>query len=102
MKATTALRVSARDPGPSAAGRTGISLFEVVLSLVILVSTLAAIGQLVSSGGRGAVRSRLLTQGVFLAESLMAEMIFTLMPASSSLGRIFTRLTVDEAPCDTT
>jgi Tfp pilus assembly protein PilV len=87
MKATTALRVSSsRDPGPSAAGRTGISLFEVVLSLVILVSTLAAIGQLISSGGRGAVRSRLLTQGVFLAESLMAEMISGAAPLASQTG----------------
>ena len=43
----------------------GISLFEVVLSLVILVSTLAAIGQLISGGGRGAVRSRLLRRECF-------------------------------------
>ncbi len=66
--------------------RTGISLFEVVLSLVILVSTLAAIGQLISGGGRGAVRSRLLTQGVFLAESLMAEMISGAAPLASQTG----------------
>ena len=61
----------------------GMSLFEVVLSLVILVSSLAAIGQLISGGGRGAVRSRLLTQGVFLAESLMAEMISGAVPLAS-------------------
>jgi hypothetical protein len=57
-----------------------------VLSLVILVSTLAAIGQLISGGGRGAVRSRLLTQGVFLAESLMAEMISGAAPLASQTG----------------
>jgi hypothetical protein len=66
--------------------RWGISLFEVVLSLVILVSTLAAIGQLISGGGRGAVRSRLLTQGVFLAESLIAEMISGATPLASQTG----------------
>lgn len=73
-------------PSQSAVCRTGISLFEVVLSLVILVSTLAAIGQLISGGGRGAVRSRLLTQGVFLAESLMAEMISGAAPLASQTG----------------
>jgi hypothetical protein len=71
-----------RSDGTSVATR-GISLFEVVLSLVILVSSLAAIGQLISGGGRGAVRSRLLTQGVFLAESLMAEMISGAAPLAS-------------------
>ncbi|MFN7770743.1 MAG: hypothetical protein ACK5UC_26400 [Planctomycetaceae bacterium] len=70
----------------TASKRAGISLFEVVLSLVILVSTLAAIGQLISSGGRGAVRSRLLTQGVLLAESLMAEMISGAAPLASQTG----------------
>ncbi|MFM7163499.1 MAG: hypothetical protein ACKO3P_24370 [Planctomycetaceae bacterium] len=59
--------------GPACGGPAGISLFEVVLALVILVTSLAAIGQLISSGGRGAVKSRLLTQAVFLAESKMAE-----------------------------
>jgi uncharacterized membrane protein YgcG len=58
----------------------------VVLSLVILVSTLAAIGQLISGGGRGAVRSRLLTQGVFLAESVMSEMISGATPLASQTG----------------
>ena len=67
-------------------GPRGISLFEVVLSLVILVSTLAAIGQLISGGGRGAVRSRLLTQGVFLAESVMSEMISGASPLASQTG----------------
>ncbi|HBH51552.1 MAG TPA: hypothetical protein DDY91_06620 [Planctomycetaceae bacterium] len=67
-------------------GLTGISLFEVVLSLVILVTSLAAIGQLISGGGRGAVKSRLLTQGVFLAESLMAEMMSGATPLSSQSG----------------
>jgi Tfp pilus assembly protein PilV len=67
----------------SSARNSGISLFEVVLALVILVTSLAAIGQLISSGGRGAVRSRLLTQAVFLAESKMAEMASGAAPLAS-------------------
>lgn len=57
-------------PAPS---RAGISLFEVILSMVILATSLAAIGQLIYSGGQGAVKARLLTQAVFLAESKMGE-----------------------------
>jgi len=64
--------------------RAGISLFEVVLALVILVTSLAAIGQLISSGGRGAIKSRLLTQAVFLAESKMAEMASGAAPLASA------------------
>lgn len=67
----------------SGARNAGISLFEVVLALVILVTSLAAIGQLISSGGRGAVKSRLLTQAVFLAESKMAEMASGAAPLAS-------------------
>lgn len=67
----------------SGARNAGISLFEVVLALVILVTSLAAIGQLISSGGRGAVKSRLLTQAVFLAESKLAEMASGAAPLAS-------------------
>jgi len=77
-------RIRWKNPRPKV--RSGISLFEVVLSLVILVTSLAAIGQLISGGGRGAVKSRLLTQGVFLAESLMAEMMSGATPLSSQSG----------------
>lgn len=67
--AQTASTVRSRD------SRLGISLFEVILALVILVTSLAAIGELIVQGGRGAVKSRLMTQGVFLAESKMAELV---------------------------
>jgi hypothetical protein len=53
----------------------GFSLFEVVIALAIFVGSIAAIGQLVSSGVWGAVRSRLHTQAVLRCESKMAEVV---------------------------
>lgn len=74
-----------REP-PAAAARRGLTLFEVLLSLAILVGSLAAIGQLIVGGGRGAIRARLLTQAVFLAESQMAELVSGSIPLMSSEG----------------
>lgn len=57
----------------AAAHRYGFSLFEVVIALVIFVASAAVIGQLISSGVRGAVRSRLESQAVLRCESKLAE-----------------------------
>ncbi|HTI49343.1 MAG TPA: hypothetical protein VL475_00275 [Planctomycetaceae bacterium] len=46
-----------------------------MIALTIFVVSIAAIGQLVSSGVRGAVRSRLQTQAVLRCESKMAEVV---------------------------
>lgn len=53
----------------------GFSLFEVVIALTIFVASAAVIGQLVSSGVRGAVRSRLESQAVIRCESKLAEIV---------------------------
>ena len=59
---------------------TGLTLFEVLLSLAIFVMALAAIGQLVSNGMRGAVRARLETQAVLRCESKLAEVLAGIEP----------------------
>ena len=66
--------------GPTTAGmnpaaRKGLSLFEVLIALAIFVCSMAAIGQLVSSGVRAAVQARLQSQAVLRAETKMAEAV---------------------------
>lgn len=61
----------------------GFSLFEVVIALAIFVASIAAIGQLVSSGVRGAVRSRLQTHAVLRCQSKMAEVVAGITPLQS-------------------
>jgi len=57
------------------AARRGLSLFEVLIALAIFVCSMAAIGQLISSGVRAAVQARLQSQAVLRAESKMAEVV---------------------------
>jgi general secretion pathway protein I len=60
---------------PPAIGQRGMSLFEVLIALAIFVCSMAAIGQLVSSGVRAAVQARLQSQAVLRAETKMAEVV---------------------------
>jgi type II secretion system protein I len=55
--------------------RKGLSLFEILVALAIFVCSMAAIGQLVSSGVRAAVQARLQSQAVLRAETKMAEAV---------------------------
>jgi len=63
----------AREPGN--ASRRGLSLFEVLIALAIFMGSIAAIGQLISTGVRGAVQARLQSQAVLRAETKMAEIV---------------------------
>lgn len=60
--------------------RRGLTLFEVLISLAIFVGSMAAIGQLVATGVRGALRARLQTQAVLRCESKMAEVVAGISP----------------------
>ncbi len=53
--------------------RAGLSLIEVLLSLAILLMSLAAIGQLVTMGSDRGLDARFTMRGTRLAESKMAE-----------------------------
>lgn len=53
--------------------RSGLSLIEVMLSLAILLMSLAAIGQLVTMGSDRGLDARFTMRGTRLAESKMAE-----------------------------
>jgi len=53
----------------------GLTLLEVVLSIAIFLSTLAVLSQLISTGVRAAVRSRLQTQAVLRCQAKMEEIL---------------------------
>ena len=63
--------------------RTGLTLLEVVLALSIFLASLAALGQLISTGSRAAIESRLLTQAVLHCETKLAEILAGVEPMQS-------------------
>lgn len=85
--AATGCRCSRRS-GARGFSRRGLSLFEVIVALAIFVGSIAAIGQLISTGVRGAVQARLQTQAVLRCESKMAEIVtgITAMRAVSNVA----------------
>ncbi len=66
--------------------RSGLTLFEVLISLVIFVGAMAAIGQLVSNGVRGALQSRYQTEAAMLCEAKLAEVVAGIVPLQSGQG----------------
>jgi len=50
-------------------------MYEVVLSLAILLGSMAVLGQLIATGSRAATQSRLRTQAMLLCQTKMAEVI---------------------------
>jgi general secretion pathway protein I len=63
-----------------ASRRSGLTLFEVLLALVIFVAALSAIGQLISSGVRGALQSRFQLQAAQLCQAKMGEVVCGAQP----------------------
>jgi len=57
--------------------RSGLTLFEVLLSLAIFATAMAAIGQLISNGVRGSVESQLQTEAVIRCQTLLADMLIS-------------------------
>jgi type II secretory pathway pseudopilin PulG len=69
--------------------RTGITLYEVVLSLAIFAGALAALGPLATTGSKAAVRTKLETQAVLRCESKLAEVLAGIEPLVSVSGGAF-------------
>ncbi len=55
--------------------RAGFSLFEILLSLALLAAAMAAISQLMETGLQAGLRNQLRTEGQFLCERKLAELI---------------------------
>ena len=76
-----------RGPCPAPVrNRSGLTLFEVMLSLAIFVGSMAALTQLIHNGMRGAVRSRLQTEAIFRCQSKLAEVIAGVESFDSASG----------------
>lgn len=55
--------------------RDGLTLFEVLISLLIFVSAMAVVGHLVDNALRASVRSRFQTEATLRCRSLMSQII---------------------------
>lgn len=55
--------------------RSGFSLFEILLSLALLAAAMAAITQLMETGLQAGLRNQLRTEGQFLCERKLAELL---------------------------
>lgn len=71
------------------APRSGLTLFEVLLSLAILAAAMAAIAQLVSSGVQASVRARLQSEAIIRCQSQLAELIAVGDPLSAVADQPF-------------
>lgn len=60
--------------------RSGLTLFEVVLSLTIFVGAATALSQLSTNGTTAAVQARLETQAILRCESKLAELASAIEP----------------------
>ncbi len=63
--------------------RRGLTLFEVLIALVIFVTSMAAIGQLVSNGVRAALQARFQTQAAMMCEAKLAEVVAGIVPLTA-------------------
>jgi general secretion pathway protein I len=84
--AQNSVRRRLRVPQPASAARAGLSLFEVVISLAIFMGALAAIGQLISIGVRGATDAKLKTQAVIRCEMTLGELLSGYMSLQTKSG----------------
>jgi len=72
----------------SASGnRSGLTLYEVILSLIIFLMTFAALSELISSGRRAGVEANLQSEAILRCESKMAE-VMTGAEALTSSGDV--------------
>lgn len=72
--------------------RNGITLVEIILSIVVLAGSMAVLANLSRMGMRNAITSKEMTQAQFLCESLLAELetgILDLEPAYDEPVRDF-------------
>ena len=70
--------------------RRGITLYEVVLALAIFSGSMAAISQIIATGTRAAVQSRLQSQAMLLCQSKMAEVVSGAVPPKAGGESAFT------------
>ncbi|MEX0717245.1 MAG: hypothetical protein WD066_11695 [Planctomycetaceae bacterium] len=60
--------------------RNGLTLFEVIISLAILLGSLAVLGQLISVGSRAAVRTNMHSRATLLCQAKLADVLAGIEP----------------------
>ena len=68
---------------PDRISRTGITLYEVVVSLAILLVSLAALGELFATGSRAAAQSRLLSEATLRCQGKLSEVLGGVIPMAA-------------------
>lgn len=63
--------------------RSGLTLLEVLLAVAIFALSFAALSQLITTGVRASVQSRLQTQAILRCESKLAELLAGIEPLTS-------------------
>jgi type II secretory pathway pseudopilin PulG len=61
-------------------------LYEVVLSLAILLGALTVLGELIATGSRAAIRARMQTQATLFCQSKLSEIVAGAEPMQSVEG----------------
>lgn len=69
--------------------RSGLTLYEVVLSLAILVGAMAVLSGLIATGSRAASQSRLRTEAMLLCQAKLAEVVAGVEPMTPVSGAPF-------------
>lgn len=89
LRSLTGRRSAGRRPSPgtrrkvagrSSVIRSGLTLYEVVLSLTIFGGAIAVLTQAISTGTRAAVESRLQTQATLWCETKLSEVVAGIEP----------------------
>lgn len=60
--------------------RSGLTLFEILISLAIFFGSIAVLGQLIANGVRSALRMRLQSEAVQIAEEKLGELVAGIIP----------------------
>lgn len=66
--------------------RSGLTVFEVLLSVAIFLGAMIALGELISSGRIAAQRGELQTEAVFRCETIVGQIASGVMPLDTALA----------------
>ncbi|MEX0703285.1 MAG: prepilin-type N-terminal cleavage/methylation domain-containing protein [Planctomycetales bacterium] len=75
--------------------RRGLTLFEVIVALAILLGSMAVLGQLISTGSRAAVRTDMHTRATLLCQAKLAEVLSGAVPLQPVEGMPVDEFTPD-------
>lgn len=69
--------------------RRGLTLYEVLLALVILLGSTVVIGQIISTGSRAAVQAQLQSEAILRCQTKLSEVVAGIEPLQSVSGQPF-------------